>query len=140
MSGDMNAPDCLVLKIEEYDDECHDNITNIYVLYDHKMGKFILRGSYISTKMYSAPYSFMADTPDDVCEFILFAMDKENKKNIVLYNYDNLPESSYDITYEFLRDWQSQEYEIVGYNRAKPNKKYLVNCLRILRNMYNPMY
>jgi hypothetical protein len=139
MSSDMTAPDCLVLKIEEYEDDTHDNITNIYVLYDQKMEKYILRGSYISSKMKCPPYSFMADSANDVADFILFAMDIKNEKNIILYNYDNLPETSDEITYEFLRDWQSSDYEITGYNNTTPNHKYLVNRLRILRNIYNPM-
>lgn len=139
MSSDMTAPDCLVLKIEEYEDDTHENIANIFVLYDQSRDKFVLRGSCTSSKTPVSPYSFMADCASDVAEFILFAMDKKNLKNVVLYNYDNLPETSDEITYEFLCKWQSSTYEIAGYNGANPNHKSLVRTLRMLRNIYNPM-
>jgi hypothetical protein len=139
MSTDMTPPDCLVLKIEEFDDELCDHIGNIFVLYDQKMEKYVLRGSGISKKMYCSPFSFIADNASDVADFISFAIDVENNKNYILYNYDNLPETSDEITYEFLCHWESQEYEIAGYNGMKPNKKTLVRWLRMLRNIYNQM-
>lgn len=138
MSSDNTPPDCLVLKIEEFDDETYEEITNIFVLYDQKLEKFILRGSYISKTVKCVPYSFMADNASDLADFISFAMDKMNKKSYILYNYDNLPETSDEITYEFLSNWESREYEISGYNGLRGNNKYLVKCLRMLRNIYNP--
>lgn len=139
MSSDMTAPDCLVLKIEEYDDETKENIANIFVLYDQSSDKFVLRGSCVSNLKPASPYSFMADCASDVADFILFAMDRINNKNIILYNYDNLPETSDEITYEFLCNWQSSTYEIAGYNDKKLTHKNLVTSLRMLRNIYNPM-
>jgi len=139
MSSDMTCPDCLVLKIEEYEDDTNENIANIFVLYDQSRDKYVLRGSCISTKRQTSPYSFIADSAYDVSEFILFAMDRQNFKNVVLYNYDNLPETSDEITYEFLCQWQSLNYEIAGYNNSKPSVKSLAKTLRMLRNIYNPM-
>jgi hypothetical protein len=140
MSSDMTPPDCLVLKIEEYDDQSELNITNIFVLYDQKMEKYVLRGSGVSKKAhFFAPFSFMADSATDLADFILFALDRQNKLNLIMYNYDNLHETSDEITYEFLARYESNEYEIAGYNNAKPTHKYLVKCLRMLRNVYNPM-
>lgn len=139
MASDNTVPDCLVLKIEEYDDDTRENIANIFVLYDQSKDKFVLRGSCVSTKTPSAPYSFMADSASDLADFILFVMDIANPKTIVLYNYDNLPETSDEITYEFLYDYQSSIYEIAGYDIKKVTNKYLVKILRILRNIHNPM-
>lgn len=139
MSSHMTPSDCLVLKIEEYCSETKQNIANLFVLYDQEIDKFVIRGSNIAKTLYCAPYSFMADSANDLADFLLFAVDRQNKINCVLYNYDNLPETSDEITYEFLTRYESRDYEIAGYNNVKLTHKYLVKCLRMLRNVYNPM-
>ena len=58
-------------------------------------------------------------------------------KNEILYNYDNLPTDSNEITYEFLRNYDHSDYEISGYNIPKMERKRLLNNLRILRNIHN---
>ena len=62
---------------------------------------------------------------------------KKNTVNEVLYNYDNLPSESNDVTFEFLHDYDHSDYELSGYNNVKLSKKRLVNTLRMLRNVFN---
>jgi hypothetical protein len=62
---------------------------------------------------------------------------KENTINEVLYNYDNLPETSSEITFDFLQENDERTYEISGYNGLKCNRKRLLRNLRMLRNVFN---
>jgi hypothetical protein len=62
---------------------------------------------------------------------------KENTINEVLYNYDNLPATSNEITFEFLQENDERTYEISGYNGLKCTRKRLLRNLRMLRNVFN---
>lgn len=142
MSEDNNfPPDCLVLKIEEHDEYDYEHMTNIFILYDQILNKYVVRGKHVgkSSSGRPYPYSFMADTARDLVDFLSFAIDKGNLWTFVLYNYDNLPSSSNEITYEFLSEFESPLYEIAGYNKGDFNQKYLLKNLRMIRNVYNPM-
>jgi hypothetical protein len=132
------VPDCLVLKLEEVERETNQLDTTIYIFYDKKTHHFYVRGQRRWTpKHESCIYSFQCEFAQDLVEFLDYIICKRNTVTEVLYNYDNLPSESNDVTFEFLHDYDHSDYEISGYNNVKLSKKRLVNTLRMLRNVFN---
>ena len=134
---ETQVPDCLVLKIEEYDSETYKLDTTIFLLYDKKERQYVIRGKRRVTESHdSCDYSFVCNKINDLVDFLGFTICNKNLLTYVLYNYNNLPYDSNDITYDFLTDF-SAVYEISGYNKQKYNKNKLLTNLRMLRNVFN---
>lgn len=130
--------DCLVLKIEEYDTSIDLVDTTIYVLYDKKERNYVIRGQRkVTEKHNSCVYSFVCKDIRYLANFLSFVICKKNLWTYVLYNYDNLQYSSNDITYEFLNECDTPDYELTGYDKQKYNRKQLLSILQILRNVFN---
>jgi hypothetical protein len=129
--------DCLVLKIEEFDIDTNQLDTTLYVLYDKKEHKFVVRGQRFSKKIDSCTYSFNCEFAHELVDFISFVICKINLCSYSLYNYDNLPYTSDEITYDFLLKNDSKVYELAGYDNQKYNKSKLLSQLRMLRNVFN---
>lgn len=130
--------DCLVLKIEEYSDGYLD--TTLFILYDTNESQFVIFGkrSELPGKPDPVPYSFKCNYAQDLADFISFVICKKNKWSYTLYNYDNLPQNSEDITYDYLKELDGDKsYEISGYDNKNYNRNYLVKSLRMLRNVFN---
>jgi len=137
---DNNMPgltDCLALKIQEYDID--DNIldTTLYIIYDKKEHHYVLRGKRNDINMKSEPFSFNCEFAHELFDFITFIICKKNNWSFILYNYDNLPATSDEITYDFMNVNESYVYELGGYEKQKYNKTGLLKYLRILRNVFN---
>jgi hypothetical protein len=130
-------PDCLVLKIEEICNVTDWLDTTIYVLYDKKEHNYVVRGQ---RKTSDICYSFICEEVEELADFISFVVDKHNYWNYILYNYDNLPNQSDDITYDFFSKHDSIDYELAGYDKLKYSRKGLLTNLRMLRNIYNNFY
>lgn len=138
VSTSTTVPDCLVFKFEEYDVDLKELDTTVYVLYDKKEHHYVVRGQRRWTPRHqSCSYSFNCEFAQDLADFLQYIVCKDNRVNEVLYNYDNFPNSSNDITYEFLHDYDHSDYEISGYNDQKFGRKRLLRNLRMLRNIYN---
>jgi hypothetical protein len=131
------STDCLVLKIEEHDVTTKELDTTLYVIYDKKEHQFVVSGKRFSKKMGSCAYSFNCEFAEDLADFITFVICKKNLWTYVLYNYDNLPATSEEITYDFLKQYDSKEYELGGYNYLQFKRKCLLSKLRMLRNVFN---
>lgn len=132
------VPDTLVLKIEEHDTELDVIDTTLYILYDTRTDRYVIRGNRRSTlSIKSNPYSFETETVCGLSNFVEFIICPENIVSYTLSNYDNLPENSYDITYELLKLNDKRENEVVGYDYQKVSKKILSSILIILRNVFN---
>jgi len=133
-----NIPDCLVFKFEEVEADTGKIDTTVYVLFDQKEEKYIVRGQRRWTpRIQSCTYSFDCDHICDLVEFLQYVVCPSNRVNEVLYNYDNLPDDSNKITYEFLHDYDHSDYEISGYNNKKFSSKRLFKNLRMLRKIGN---
>ena len=133
-----NIPDCLVFKFEEVEADTGKIDTTVYVLFDQKEEKYIVRGQRRWTpRVQSCTYSFDCDHICDLVEFLQYVVCPSNRVNEVLYNYDNLPDDSNKITYEFLHDYDHSDYEISGYNNKKFSSKRLFKNLRMLRKIGN---
>jgi hypothetical protein len=131
------STDCLVLKIEECDKDSKELDATIYVLYDKVTHEFVVRGQRFSKKIASCTFSFQCEFADELADFISFVICKENLWTYVLYNYDNLPATSDDITYDFLKRNDSRVYELAGYNHREYDRDVLLRNLRMLRNVFN---
>jgi hypothetical protein len=130
--------DCLVLKIEERETDVEILDTTIYVIYDKKERNYVIRGKRrVTNNIDACTYSFVCKDHRDLADFLSFVICKENLWTYVLYNYDNLPYDSNDITYEFLKEYESNVYELTGYNNLDYSRKGLCSILRMLRNVFN---
>ena len=131
-------PDTLVLKIVEFDTELKRPDTTIYVIYDKANHKYIIRGKRRELNVLkSCTYSFNCDSVKDLADFIQFLICSSNKVSYILYNYDNLPTESNEISYEFLAEHDERTYEISGYDNEDLKRNVLLRNLRMLRNIYN---
>ena len=129
--------DCLVLKIEEHDIYNKELDTTLYILYDKKEHHFVVRGKRFSKKIDSVVYSFNCEFAHELADFVSFVICMKNQWTYTLYNYDNFPYTSDEITYEFLERHDSRVYELGAYDRQKYSKKTLLKNLRTLRNVFN---
>ncbi len=131
------VPDTLVFKIVEHDVDLNRPDTTLYVLYDKATHRYVIRGKRNDVNIKSCTYSFECEFANDLVDFLEFILDYENTYSFILYNYDNLPETSNDITFEFLKDNDSIDYELAGYDYQTFNRKNLLKYLRMLRNVFN---
>jgi hypothetical protein len=125
--------DCLVLRIDEYDDVSHKLDTSLFVLYDTNEDMYVIRGKRSDEWQ---TYSFYCDTLHGVKDFVNTVICKENRWSYTLYSCDSLHLDSDDITFGSLDSSVGRHNEITGYDE-KYNKKTLKKMLRILRNVYN---
>jgi hypothetical protein len=133
MSCDFDAPDTLVLKLCQYDER--DVLdTSLYIIYDDVIDKYVIRGKRNSKKCMA--FSFQCEKMCSLIQFINFIIPHKMKYSIMLYNYDNLPATSNEITFQFLELWNDRAYEISGYDSIT-EKKDIKKCLKILKNVYN---
>lgn len=132
------SSDCLVLKIEEHVDGELD--TTLFVLYDNNEDAYLVRGkrSDVFGKPSSVPYSFYCNYASELIDFISFVICKKSKISYTLYNYDDLPNNSDEIDFEYLKELDGDNaYELAGYDNQKFNKKEILKFLRMLRNVFN---
>jgi hypothetical protein len=132
------VPDCLVLKIEEIDNTTKIDDTTVYVLYDKMQHTYVVRGRRKWTpRQQSCAYSFNCDYATDLADFLQYVICGGNRVNETLFNYDNLPYNSGDITFEFLHDYDHSDYELSGYDNQKFKRNRLLRNLKMLRNVSN---
>jgi hypothetical protein len=135
---DTGFTDCLVLKIQELSSVDNEIDIELFVLYDNVKGRYVLRGRRNETSSFEfSPFSFVSDSSNDVVDFISIIIYKKNLCNYTLYNYDNFPKSSDEITFESLESDEDVKYEIVGYDNTPFGKQWLLRMIRSLRNVYN---
>ena len=97
--------DCLVFKLEEVEEESGLVDNTLYIIYDKRNHNYIIRGQRRSTpNIWSCTYSFLCEYAHELADFIQYVICKYNRVNETLLNYDNLPENSDDITFEFLNE------------------------------------
>lgn len=132
------VPDCLVLKIEERDVETNNIDTTLYVLYDKKYHNYVVRGRRRnSQKRQSCEYAFVCKDVYELYDFITFVVCRKNLWTYVLYNYDNLPVESDELTFDFLYSYDNSDYELGGYDNEKFSRNRLFKNLKMLRNVFN---
>jgi hypothetical protein len=131
------VPDTLVFKIVEHNVILNRPDTTLYVLYDKVTHRYVIRGKRNDSRVDSCAYSFECKHAKDLVYFLEFLLDKTNSFSYILYNYDNLPETSDEITFEFLKQYDSRVYELSGYDNEIYDRKDMLKKLRMLRNVFN---
>jgi hypothetical protein len=137
----METDSCLVLYIEEHDNE-HNNVvsidTRLFITYDFENDCYVLYGKRdnINSINYE-PYFFRCDNTNELYKFITFIIDIDNKCNLTLYNYNNMPTNCENVNYEFMENNRDRCYELAGYDGVNLEKKTVNKMLRMLRNIYN---
>jgi hypothetical protein len=135
---DNAVPDCLVLKFEEIDSDLEQLDQSVYIFYDQNVETYVVRGRRRWTPtIQSCTYSYECDNAEDLADFLEYLFCKDNTVNEILYNYDNLPETSDEITFEFLKQYDSRVYELSGYDNEIYDRKDMLKNLRMLRNVFN---
>ena len=135
---EFTAPDCLVLKIEEIDISKDVLDTSVFVFYDQREKKYVVRGRRRWTPaIRSCTYSYDCESIDDMVDFLSYIISKNNRINEILYNFDNLSDDSNDVTFEFISEQENTEYEISGYNNNRPSKSRFYRLLRMLKKVGN---
>ena len=129
----------LILCIEEQDSSIDKtSIDNrLFVGWNNLTDEYFLRGRRQDTSISNyVPYAFQSKNTNDVYDFIEFVVGIKGKKNITLYNYNNIINFD-EVTYEFLEYYLDKDYEIAGYDNVKLNSQEIKRQLRLLKNIYN---
>jgi hypothetical protein len=131
--------DCLVLMIQEREDFGNNEIDNtLYVFYDVYEERYYLRGHRQSSKKVEfTPYSFGCSNGKVLLEFISRVICTQNKWTYTLYNFNDLPMDSNEITYEYLHYIQHKSCEVYGYDDCAYVKKDVADVLRSLKHIVN---
>lgn len=138
----MSSSDCLVLCVEEIDTD-YDNFSDyqkksrLYVLFDVTYGVFLIRGRRDNTEPNST-FSFIADSnnQESVVNFIdFFTLDEPIIMTI--YNMNELPLTSEEITCEYLEENSIEENIFLSYRQQDFSKSTLRKIMDIIKNIYN---
>lgn len=130
-------PDTLVLKISELKNfKINSSLTTLYIIYDVKLETYIIRGEKTFVETYDKlNYSFECDTATCLVDFIKLIFGK-CELLYTIYNYNNLPLLSDDITFDFLE--KHDDYiNIIGEEVGPTKKNYLKNKLKMLKWIFN---
>ena len=145
------VPDCLVMKLIEYEkyspvmsrsDLKKYRDVRLFVLYDTNKHTFIIRGKRTSTsKVKAKPFSFECRYLREVYDFIKLIFSIEHVFSIELYNLDNLPTNSNEITFKSLDRSLDLSSLIVAYDTQMmskdSNRGMIYKFLSSLENVNN---
>jgi hypothetical protein len=145
------VPDCLVMKLIEYEkyspvmsrsDLKRYRDIQLFVLYDTNKGTFIIRGKRTSTtKVNAKPFSFECRHSREVYEFIKFILSCEHVFTLELYNLDDLPTNSNEITFKSLNRSLDLSSLIVAYDKQlmsnDSHRGMIHKCISSLENVNN---
>lgn len=165
----MSYSDCLVVKIDEmFGFEVEHTI---FIVYDTKDQNYVIRGKRFEnnqTQEYEVfsspsivqifdylfqtksekkpvsyyPYSFSCPLKESLIDFLDFIFTQGSSFRISLYNYDNLPYLSKDITYDFFERHVDESFEISsiyecsGENKIKQWFEKILNLIQHVSNEY----
>jgi hypothetical protein len=127
----MSGTDCLVLLIE-------DSIIymNLFILFDNERDSFFICGQKIADANFEwVPYSFYCKEERILMRFICNIMDET--VNIRLYNFNSIPLSCTDITFDILKNAKSESCEIMNCMEQERDFINIEDYLVILKNVHN---
>jgi hypothetical protein len=139
MTTKKESDSCLVLCIEECENyvDTKSIDTRLFITYDFENDSYVVYGKREDTKnTMFVPYFLRCDYTSDLYDFIRCIFDIDNKINVTLYNYNNMPLDCESVDYNFMENNREVSYEIVGYDNTEL-KRNIKTMLRNLRNMYN---
>ena len=129
-----NFPDTLVFKITKY---AYDVNHFMYIVYDNSLDKYIIRGQKLNKQPYKATnYSFECESTTYLRDFMMTVLGNKSNVSYSFYNYDNLPLTSDEITYDLLEDYDDKIYELSN-EITILKKKQLKHYLNMLTHILN---
>ena len=138
------SSDCLVLRVVENTCSKFKYDQEVFILWDTFLKKYIIRGRRSPFRRGCAhgnPYSYTCTHMLDVLNFLYLIIDPTNDCKFELYNYDNLPYDSDDITVDFLSNGIDLYNEVVAYDDmfidSTSKNTELVKALKSLKSIYN---
>lgn len=163
----MSNSDCLVVKIDEM--FSFDVEHTIFIVYDVREQKYVMRGKrfeniekinyepFSDSFLFHAfeyifpnkkeknsvsyyPYSFSCSKKESLVDFLDFIFSQGSSFRIRLYNYDNLPYDSKNITYDFFDSHVDKAYEIgsvFDYHGENKIKQRFDKILDLIQNVCN---
>jgi len=129
--------DCLVLKIEEFSIESVSIDNTVYVLYDQKDERYIIRGQRNGATTLDHNFSYNCENIKSLEYFISFIMCQQNLFTVTLYNLDDLPYNSKNITYDYLSENTNDNNELAEYEKLNYSTKILKNLFKTIKNVFN---
>jgi hypothetical protein len=165
----MASSDCLVVKIDElFSFEVEHTI---FIVYDTREQKYVIRGKRFENnqkqqvEIFSTPsivqifdflfqsksekkpvnyypYSFSCPLKESLVDFLDFIFTQGSTFRISLYNYDNFPYLSKDITYDFFERHVDESFEINSVydyrseNKIKEKFEKILDLIQYVSNDY----
>ena len=144
------VPDCLVLKITDYEKYDKDMSPSelkkyldmrIFVLYDSREKQFVIRGKRAPTSnVHTKSFSYECRSMRDVRSFIHLLVSEHNVLSLELYNMTDLPLNSNSITYSSLQKSATISSLIVAYDNEPVEITTVLskalNSLKYVSNVY----
>lgn len=165
----MSYSDCLVVKIDEL--FAFEVEHTIFIVYDTREQKYVIRGKRFEnnqkqqSEVFSTPsivqifdflfqtksekkpvsyypYSFSCPLKESLVDFLDFIFTQGSTFRISLYNYDNFPYLSKDITYDFFEIHVDESFEINSVydyrseNKIKENFEKILDLIQYVSNDY----
>jgi len=133
----MTTPsDCLILLLEEYNSDESSFGNKIYVLHDYESSLYLIRGLKDDG---DEPFSFTAydNNHDSVVDFLELFISRDDLCRITLYNFNDLPLTSNEITYDYLEEVCQEHNEVTAYRPDLFSKKTITKIVKVLKNVYN---
>jgi len=139
--------DTLVYYIAEHDSSSSNDVdTRLYILYDRKKERFLIRGTRayrghptrLSRSGKTIPeYSFCCNTIYTMTFWLDFIFDKSNRFTHEFLSVPNLPVECDEITFDLLDQYRSSRLEIAGYDKEKWSMQRIEDALEAVRSIYN---
>lgn len=135
------SSDCLVLLVESVDTEMNTVLGKVYILYDSVNDLYLIRARNMNedeVDTYLKSFSFVShgSNYDSVVDFIdLFSTQEQMR--VTVYNFDNLPLTSEEITCEYLEEYSDVQYEVLAFRSQNFSKSTIKKMLRMIKNLFN---
>lgn len=133
------SSDCLTLLVELLDTETLDTKVQgkLYILFDRNNDQFLIRGCNDLDNS-TPPYSFVVDEHNkkNLVDFVdLFSNDDQIR--LTIYNFNDLPLTSEEITFEYLEEYASEEYEFLSYRPDFYSRNGMKKILSVISSLCN---
>jgi hypothetical protein len=109
---------------------------NLFVLYDNLNKTFFLCGKKVlHSTPDTVPFSFYCENEKNIKQFADLILD--DRVNVHLYNFNDLPSTCIEITFDTLNEMRSEDCKIVTYYEDHEYYNNFITYLEILKNVKN---
>jgi len=137
---------CLVVCIEDYYTKKDELVldTRLFITYDFIKQTHVVYGKRDNIEKVSRYESFFFRSYNssnfiNLIQFVIgnaFIHD-DRQYNVVLYNYNNMPEDVEKVDYEFMKNNMNSFYEIAAYDNIAISSLFLDGLLKMVKECFN---